>query len=356
MNINTSSPSLKILFLAPMTRIAMRHYLQALLDETDGEEFEVMVVAPSHTEVKTRREIRHFQGGHKISVLIAQLNPLTYWKIAKAIRDFRPDVVNVVNGDNRPMAVWAEWMARRAGARAVLTIHDPIPHPDAWLHRSTVWIGSIAACASDSLLLHSPYYMKEVQKTFGKPVFVFGLPDFTAAYPKAPVTQKEDLVLFFGRIEQYKGIENFVALGLQLDGRARFLLAGVGDIGAELRHKMTQHPDVFQVENRFVPDDELVAMMDRAKIVIMPYHSATQSGVPAAAVSRGAFPIGFAVGGLAEQLPELGGIAVPSGDLEALTAAVEKTLDLPLSSFETLRDNKPDFGTALRKMLREVAR
>lgn len=332
----------------------MRHYLQALLDETDGDDFDVMVVAPSHTDVNTRREIRRFQGGHKFLVLLAQINPLTYWKIAKAIRDFRPDVVNTINGDNRPMAVWAAWMARRAGASSVLTIHDPVPHPDAWLHRLTDWIGAIAARASDALALHSSYYLKEVETKFRKPTFVFGLPDFTAAYPKAPLPQKEDLVLFFGRVEQYKGIDNFVSLGKRLAGRARFLLAGAGDIGADLEQQMAQRPDIFQVENRFVPDDELVAMLDRAKVVIMPYHSATQSGIPAAAVSRGAYPIGFAVGGLAEQLPEFGGIAVPAADMDALAASVETTLALPLSSFETLRENKPGFGAALRGMLRSI--
>lgn len=344
----------KILVLAPMVRIAMKHYLQAVLDETHDDELEVLVVAPSHADVETNCTIRLFQGGSKVSVLAAQLNPITYVRIAHAICSFRPDIVHVLNGDNRPMAVWAALVSRCVRAHCIMTVHDPIPHPDAYLHRVTDWIGFVAAKTASSLLLHSSYHLGEVRRKFGKPTFVFSLPDFTANFPKLSSGGKENIVLFFGRIETYKGIDNFVSLGLRLNGKAKFILAGAGKIESNLRQTMEENPHIFQIENRFVPDGELITMIDRAKVVIMPYHSATQSGIPAAAVARGAFPIGFAVGGLSEQLPEFGGIAVSPRDMQALSTAVEKTLELPPSAFERLTNSKPDFGKSLRDMYREI--
>lgn len=317
---------MNVLVLAPMVRIAMRLYLQRLLDEADAAGAEVTVIAPSHVDVSTRFPIVRIGGGSKWAVAWAQVNPLTFVRIAVTMLRGRFDMVHVINGENRPLVLWTLLLARMRGMRGLVTIHDPLPHPCARLEVATHKLGLLARRLASELNIHDKTHLATVNDGSGKPVHIFPLPDMSKSFAKPAVFRKEAEVLFFGRMEPYKGIDHFVDLGLRMRGEARFVLAGNGNIPADLLATMHAHPDIFVVENRYISDEEMLAFMDRAKVTLLPYHSATQSGVPPVSAARGSVSIGFAVGGLANQIPALGGTVVPPGDMQALETAVRDGL------------------------------
>jgi glycosyltransferase involved in cell wall biosynthesis len=341
---------MKVLVLAPLVRIAMRLYLQSLLDDAKAAGAEVTVIAPSHVDVETDYPIVRIGGGGKLSTAWAQVNPLTFLRITWTMLRGRFDMLHVINGENRPLVVWAMLWARLLGMRGVVTIHDPLPHPCAKLEVATYKIGLLSRRLASELNIHDKAHVDIVADGSGRPIHVFPLPNLPKSFGRAETLRKAQEVLFFGRMEPYKGIDNFVELGLRMRGEARFTLAGKGKVPDTLLKTMAEHPDIFTVEHRHVTDEEMIAMMDRAKVALLPYHSATQSGVPPVAAARGTLPVGFAVGGLVNQLPALGGIAVPPGDLDALEAAVRVGLAMDETALQRLTEHPDPFKTAIARL------
>src|SRR5205085_10492010 len=78
-----------------------------------------------------------------------------------------------------------------------------------------------------------------------------------------------------------------------------------------------------RIFGRYIPDDEVEALFKAADVAVLPYRSATQSGVTHAAYATGTPVITTDVGGLAETvLPGETGMVVPPEDPEALADAV----------------------------------
>jgi glycosyltransferase involved in cell wall biosynthesis len=74
---------------------------------------------------------------------------------------------------------------------------------------------------------------------------------------------------------------------------------------------------------RYIPDDEVEALFKAADVAVLPYRSATQSGVTHVAYATGTPVITTDVGGLAETvIPEETGLVVPPEDPQALADAV----------------------------------
>ena len=116
----------------------------------------------------------------------------------------------------------------------------------------------------------------------GKRVFYHPFPSLVTDNVKAgrdevaELRGVRDYVLFFGRVEKYKGIE--VLYKAFRDDAAlkgvRLVVAGKGFVDFE-REAL---PNVVWV-NRFIRDEEVGDLFRKAKCVVFPYLSATQSGV-----------------------------------------------------------------------------
>lgn len=89
-----------------------------------------------------------------------------------------------------------------------------------------------------------------------------------------PVTEKaEDVdVLFFGRIKYYKGLDVLVKSASRLN-KVKFVIAGKGNLKGECG--IEHLPENCIHINRYVPDDELAKLIQRSKIVVLPYRDAT---------------------------------------------------------------------------------
>jgi len=109
-------------------------------------------------------------------------------------------------------------------------------------------------------------------------------------------------LLSFGRLLPYKGLDLLNA-ALALIGPApemQLRIVGSGPENETLR-ALRRQPGVT-VENRWVPEAEVGALLAWADIVVLPYREASQSGVAAAALAAGRRVVCTRVGGLAQQL------------------------------------------------------
>ena len=137
-----------------------------------------------------------------------------------------------------------------------------------------------------------------------KPLFMASLPPLVfGPPPPAPGDHGGKLrLLSFGRLLPYKGLD-LLADALRLLGPAAGLdvrIVGSGPESGAL-DALRALPGVT-VENRWVAEDEVGALLGWADAVVLSHREASQSGVAAAAIASRRWVVATRVGGLAEQL------------------------------------------------------
>lgn len=218
----------------------------------------------------------------------------------------------------------------------IFTIHDFHPHPGDRLSQKTPqWIENFARRRADELIVHTQYtrnllaheWPDAKEKTSVIPHIQIG-----RAPSPAKAEEEENLILFFGRIWEYKGLEYLIRAEPLITARvpnARFLIAGEGEDFSRYRTMMV-HPDRFIVHNEFIPEDRAADYFQRAGIVVLPYIEASQSGVIPMAYSAGKPVVATTVGGLPEMVENgCTGYLVAPRDSVQLAEAVTKLLVNP---------------------------
>ncbi|MCB0794522.1 MAG: glycosyltransferase [Flavobacteriales bacterium] len=137
-------------------------------------------------------------------------------------------------------------------------------------------------------------------------------------------------ILFFGLIRPYKGLEVLLQAFERLPGDTRLIIAGEPYGGRDaLRRRIDAHPcrERLVLHDHFVRDDLVRHYFSIAQVVALPYLSATQSGVTAAAFHFDVPVVSSDVGGLREVVLEgRTGALVPPRDPESLARALEHVL------------------------------
>lgn len=183
------------------------------------------------------------------------------------------------------------------------------------------------------------------------PPLVFGpLPPPPRAHGGAP------RLLFFGRLLPYKGLNLLQAAMRELQPACSWVLrvVGTGPESTDL-DALGAIPGVT-VENRWVPDNEIGALIAWADILVLPYLEASQSGVAPTAIAAGRIVVGTRVGGLAEQLgnERLARLCEPNA--ASLAAALRELLrELPRATFPQPTDPRRNWEEFARELLDHVA-
>ncbi len=143
------------------------------------------------------------------------------------------------------------------------------------------------------------------------------------------------VVLFFGFIKPYKGVRWLIEAAPRLKERygdgVRVLI--VGDVYGDRREydeliAASGAGDVVDLVAEFVPDARIEAYFLAADLVVLPYVSATQSGIVQIAYNYDRPVVTTDVGGLPEVVREgETGYLVPPRDAEALAAAIVRFFD-----------------------------
>lgn len=257
-------------------------------------------------------------------------------RLISQIHQFNPDVIHY-----QGTHLWFDLalpLLRRYPL--VFTIHDIRPHPGDRLSQKTPeWIENFARRQASELIVHTQYtrnlllreWPRAAEKTSVIPHIQIGeAPSFSKAQ------EDENLILFFGRIWEYKGLEYLIRAEPLITAKvpnAHFLIAGEGEDFARYRRMMV-NLDRFIVHNEFIPEARAADYFRRASVVVLPYIEASQSGVIPMAYSARKPVVATNVGGLPEMV-ENGrtGYLVPPRDSVRLAEAVTRLLlDQPLRS------------------------
>lgn len=158
------------------------------------------------------------------------------------------------------------------------------------------------------------------------------LPPFRFDERETPPTRSHGgplRLLSFGRLLPYKGLD-LLADALERLGPTATLSVRVVGQGPEspTLARLRTLPGVA-VENRWVPETEIGALLAWSDALVLPYREASQSGVAAAAISARRQVVATRVGGLVEQFAgePLAIMCEPDG--ESIAAAIERLVAEP---------------------------
>jgi glycosyltransferase involved in cell wall biosynthesis len=160
-------------------------------------------------------------------------------------------------------------------------------------------------------------------------VIPFGLFETYNCYDicKNNFKEEKNTILFFGKILPYKGLKYLIKAVRYLNRKnnldLKLIIAGSG----ELNYKKKQN-DNIEIINRFIKNEEINCLIKRSVIVVCPYTSASQSGIPMVSFLYKKPVIATAVGGFCEIIENMKtGILVPPKDKINLARAIELMLN-----------------------------
>ena len=224
---------------------------------------------------------------HKLFLLIGPpLKILRYFKHLCKEKDIH--VIHFLSGDALYYRM-ISWSLKHY--KVFLTVHDAIKHEaQKSLHKMlrqhiiyTKLFKSIEIV--NNLITNSHFqYVKLLKKYPAKNIFYHPFPSLvTERIIKGHEVVNElrginGYILFFGRIERYKGVEILyhAFISSKLRERYKLVIAGAGDL--YFQRDQTDVNDVIFI-NRYISDAEVADLFLHAKCVVYPYISATQSGV-----------------------------------------------------------------------------
>ena len=239
---------------------------------------------------------------------------------------------------------------QRLGIRVVYTVHNVLPHDEVTSENEAFFQRLYSY--PDTLIVHSEKNRQEMIDLFSlDPKRLRVIPhgrhgifferfetSARAARDRLGIPAGMKVILFFGLIRRYKGVEHllqaFDTIRLQRSD-ALLLIAGkvpendpqsrrhYEPILAQYRHR----PNV-KFSGGYVPLEGVADYFLAADLVVIPYTKASQSGVLLTAYAAGRAVIATDVGGLGEVVKDgVSGLLVPPRDPAALAAAVITLLE-----------------------------
>jgi glycosyltransferase involved in cell wall biosynthesis len=292
--------------------------------------------------------------------LLDPINPLSWRRTLKRVSDYQADVVVI------PWWVpyWAPaWsiLGRRIqklpDSPVLLFIcHNVYPHERGRLDRVAA---KAALSPGDGYIVHAASDAQKLNDLFpGARVKITPHPSYAELVnverSTLPVQLPSDkpLLLFCGFVRPYKGLDLLLdALPIVLERQQlHLLIAGEFWQGSDLYQSQIRDlnlSDNVTIIDQYIPNEMLATCVDRAAVVVLPYRSATQSGIVQIAFGLNTPVITTDVGGLSESVDDgLTGLVVPPEDPEALADAIVQFFEHNLGPTfeENIRADSERFG------------
>ncbi|MHC1773136.1 MAG: glycosyltransferase family 4 protein [Flexilinea sp.] len=330
-------PNLKILLICLTRRGGLLHFHDCLAESLSKLCTVGMITAENaeHTgEVHSNPAIQFFPlntGVGKKGTILQLFNPLTWIRITRAVHTFQPDIVHITSAQewNPLLGFFIRFLLRKP---LVYTIHDVVYHegtPKYFRITETIFrkiprFFVVLTNQGKDVLISKGILPERIL------VVPHGIYDFFTQCSDDAI-EPENEILFFGRIEAYKGLDillKAMPAVLRKHPDWRLHIAGGGEI-KPYRQYLTD--ERILLTNRFVTDEEVAVFMQRASIVALPYLSASQSGVIPTAFAFHKAVIATNVGGIPDIIQDhQTGLLIPPNDVQALTKAILNLIEHPV--------------------------
>jgi len=189
--------------------------------------------------------------------------------------------------------------------------------------------------AMDSVVAHSEHGARRLRDQVGIDsgrvrVIHHGAFDYLTRLPEEKPLPPElegaegPVILFFGLLRPYKGIDTLLEAFRQIEGAELWIVGNPRMELGPLRQLAEEAPGRVRFLTRFVEDAEIPALMRGADVVVLPYRDAEHSGVLYAALAFGKPLVLSAVGGFPEVAEQGAARLVPPEDPQALATELSE--------------------------------
>lgn len=284
---------------------------------------------PGKTQMVTAEDVADPINAPRV---VSSIGPLSWMSAPKVIAEVKPDVLLMKYWMSffGPSLGWVSGALRKRGVKVLTILDNVIPHEKRFfdtaftryfLKRNDGFVAMSEKVKADLLslrpdtkviLLPHPLY-----DHFGAPL------PMAEARKQLGIADDRKVSLFFGFIRDYKGLDLLIDAMAKLPADHVLIIAGepYGDM-SKYHEAIARHGLKDRVVDhiRYIADQEVPVFFSAADAVVLPYKSATQSGITAIAYHFGTPVIATDVGGLKEsvehdrtglivQWPETGAIA-----------------------------------------------
>lgn len=223
--------------------------------------------------------------------IVSTFNPFTYFSAVRKIKQSDSELFIT----NYWMTFFGPFMGiigkRLKGMKRMAIVHNLVPHEkrffDSWFNRFFVkkYDGFIvlSEAVKNDILAIAP---KAKVLILEHPLYDHFMPkmDQNQAQEQLNLHTNKKTLLFFGIIRDYKGLDNLILAMEQLSDDYQLIIAGevYGDEQkyVELIEKSSKKESIF-LFNQFIADDDVHLYFSAADLCVLPYRTATQSGVTA---------------------------------------------------------------------------
>jgi glycosyltransferase involved in cell wall biosynthesis len=318
----------------------------ALLSRELGKKHDVQVITfkrqypkllfPGKTQKETSGELLRVQSEE----LLDSVNPFNWiaagWKIRARAADL------LIFAHSMPffgpcygtIAAIARWRTR---TKTLYLCHNIVPHEPRWGDTACT---KYAFRSADYFLVQSQEVEQDLLRMIPRARYVVSPHPiyelFGEALPKGEAKRRLNLsakkvLLFFGYVRRYKGLGVLIeAMKYLLSNMNDVLLLVVGEFyedESQYRQKVKELglESCIRFVSEYVPQEDVATYFSAADLVVLPYLSATQSGIAQVAYNFSKPVIATDVGGLSEVVRDnVTGYLVPSNDPQALAQGIRR--------------------------------
>ncbi len=233
---------------------------------------------------------------------------------------------------------------RISGVKFVWTVHNIVNH-EKHLARWELKMNRILARISNGVIVHSPAAAKAVAEAYNidiRRISVVPHGHYADWYP-APISKKQarkalklaadkKVLLFFGQIRRYKGVDQLIESFKNLPGDdLQLIIAGKpapATLAEDLK-KQAAKDDRVNTRFEFIPDEELITYISACDLAVLPYRDSLTSGAAVLAASCNRPSLMPQLGCMSE-FPENASIFYDPEEKDGLVKALTASRSLPL--------------------------
>ena len=318
------------------------HYT-GLLCKNLREQFETQMISfqMQYPKILFRKEQKDFENNsfevQDTKYILHTANPFNWGKCAKQILAGKPDLV--IFQWWHPYFAPCYWSLLRKlkGVKTLFICHNVFPHErfpfdrvltKMVLKKGDFFITHSKADAEDLRSIRQEALVCEaVHPTYD--AFQFQNLAREEARQRLGLGEQQQVLLFFGFVREYKGLKHLItALPKITKSLPKAHLLIVGDFGKDKQEYLeliaqNKMEDFLSIYDGYIPDREVEQYFAASDLVVLPYESATQSGIVQIAYGFERPVVATNVGGLPDVvLDEKTGYLVPPKNPEALADAV----------------------------------
>lgn len=327
----------------------MSYLYNALITEFEVEFINYSVLYPSllfpgKTQYDESKE--HFDRVPSKRILNS-MNPITWKKTADYINSLNPDLIVVDWWQpyfGPCLRGVTSFIKKDLKSRILFITENVISHEARWIDGFLTRMGLKHAdrfLALSKSVVETLEPMAKGRKIFRSELPVFGHYskddnlDIETEKEKLGFKKTDTVLLFFGYVRKYKGLDILIdAFAEMVPDHPDYKLLVAGefyDNPDPYMNLIKKHgiEDKVKVINKFIPNEQVAAYFTLSEVVVLPYRSATQSGILNIAYGYEKPVVITEVGGLSEFVDDgETGIFVPKADKMEIVKGVERYFSL----------------------------